>query len=337
MKKIVGLFLLVALILSSAVTADEHTDFFTGRWALFLENDNAGWLEVTQKDGYLDSELLWRWGSVTPTVSTLMLNDKLIVTRSNSKTREKDENGEATKTHLLTSWFELEKAGPDKIMGRGLNPNGAGTAYEQIRFTGTRIPPIPPKPDLSKLKFGKKIKLLNGKDLTGWELINPGSVNGWAVVDGVLVNDPAQKEGEPHINYGNLKTESEFEDFNLTLEVNVPKGSNSGIYLRGIYEVQVHDSYGLEVDSHHLGALYSRITPLVAAEKPAGQWQKLDITLCDRHLNVVLNGTTIIDNQPVLGITGGALTADEFKPGPIYLQGDHGKVSYRNMILKPIQ
>jgi len=85
-----------------------------------------------------------------------------------------------------------------------------------------------------------------------------------------------------------------------------------------------------------MGALYSRITPTTSAEKPAGQWQDLDITLCDRHLTVILNGTKIIDNQPVFGCTGGALTADEFKPGPIYLQGDHGDVSYRNMFLTPI-
>jgi hypothetical protein len=100
--------------------------------------------------------------------------------------------------------------------------------------------------------------------------------------------------------------------------------------------VQVFDSYGREVDSHNMGAVYSRITPAVAAEKPGGQWQGLDITLCDRHVTVKLNGKTIIDNQPVYGPTGGAIIADVFKPGPIYLQGDHGKVSYRNMVLTPI-
>ncbi len=96
------------------------------------------------------------------------------------------------------------------------------------------------------------------------------------------------------------------------------------------------DTYGLHLDSHHMGALYSRITPLVAAEKPAGEWQEMDITLFERHLTVILNGKTIIDNQPVKGVTGGAMTSDEFSPGPIFLQGDHGKVSYRNIVLTPI-
>jgi hypothetical protein len=143
-------------------------------------------------------------------------------------------------------------------------------------------------------------------------------------------------EGRPHVNSGNLRTEREFEDFNLQLEVNVPADSNSGIYLRGIYEVQVLDSYGKPLDSHNMGAIYSRITPTVAAEKPAGQWQSLDITLVDRHVTVVLNGTRIIDNQPLLGCTGGALWSDEFRPGPIYLQGDHGPVEYRQIVLRPV-
>ncbi|MCP4450174.1 MAG: DUF1080 domain-containing protein, partial [Planctomycetes bacterium] len=154
--------------------------------------------------------------------------------------------------------------------------------------------------------------------------------------DGVLVNNPVQVKGERHKNYGNLQTVQTFEDFNLKLEVNVPKGSNSGVYLRGIYEIQVADTYGRSLDSHNMGGLYSRITPSESAEKPAGQWQTMDMTLCDRHLTVILNGKTIIDNQPMDGCTGGAMTADQFEAGPIYLQGDHGKVSYRNVVLTPI-
>jgi len=118
--------------------------------------------------------------------------------------------------------------------------------------------------------------------------------------------------------------------------VNVPRRGNSGVYLRGIYEVQISDSYGRDLDSHNMGAIYSRITPTVAAEKPAGQWQTLNITLLNRHVTVELNGKVIIDNQPLLGCTGGALWSDESKPGPIYLQGDHSAVSYRNIVLTPI-
>ena len=76
--------------------------------------------------------------------------------------------------------------------------------------------------------------------------------------------------------------------------------------------------------------------PAVAAEKPAGEWQTLDITLVDRHVTVKLNGQTVILNQPVAGCTGGALWSDQLRPGPIYLQGDHTAVQYRNMALRPV-
>jgi hypothetical protein len=177
---------------------------------------------------------------------------------------------------------------------------------------------------------------LSDNDLTGWKLVEADKANGWSVKDGMLSNDPVQKEGAEHISYGNIRTEKEFEDFNLKLEVNVPAGSNSGVYLRGRHEIQVSDSYGRPLNPHNMGALYSRIAPVVNAEKPAGEWQSMEMTLCDRHLTVVLNGKTIIDNQPVYGPTGGALTSDVFAPGPLYLQGDHGKISYRNIVLTPI-
>jgi len=177
--------------------------------------------------------------------------------------------------------------------------------------------------------------LFNGTNLDQWKLTNPRQKSGWSIKDGVLVNNPAQPEGK-HISYGNLRTVAEFEDFNLKLEVNVPPKGNSGVYLRGIYEVQVSDSYGKPLDSHNMGGIYSRITPTVNAEKPAGKWQTMSMTLLDRHVTVKLNGKTIIDNQPVMGCTGGAMWSDEFKPGPIYLQGDHSAINYRNIVLTPI-
>ncbi len=316
----------------------QSADPFLGTWALALdyENSNAGWIEITQEDGYLDAAILWRGGSVNPVDFVFAAEDHLILTRSNKLIREKDKAGEPVREHLQIFWFDIQKEGSDIISGKGFFPNENGIGAEAVSFTGKRIPGDGPAPDLGNIKFGKKITLLNGKDLSGWELLEPNSVNGWKVIDGVLVNDPAQKEGEPHIHYGNLRTTETFEDFNLKLEVNVPVGSNSGVYLRGIYEVQVMDSYGKPLDSHNMGALYSRIVPLLAAEKPAGEWQEMDITLYKRHLTVLLNGKMIIDNQPVRGVTGGAMTADEFIPGPIYLQGDHGNVSYRNMVLIPI-
>lgn len=141
-----------------------------------------------------------------------------------------------------------------------------------------------------------------------------------------------QENGKPRIHYGNIRTKKSFEDFNLTLEVMVPEKGN-----RGIYEIQVAATYGKLLDSHNMGGIYSRVAPAVHAEKLDGEWQTYDITLVDRHLTVILNGKMIHDNVPLQGCTGGALWSDESKPGPIYLQGDHTRASYKNVVLRPVE
>jgi hypothetical protein len=295
---------------------------FIGRWALTIPGGGAGWLGVEESDGMLRSYVLWGGGSVVPTAQTKLEDDTLIVTRES-----KNKEGKIS-TETITA-----KATGNTLALTVLKRNPAGKDMGQpAEFTGKRIADLPQPPDLSQVKFGPPIQLLNGKDLTGWRLLKHAD-DGWSVVDGILQNRVIKAKDK---HFGNLRTDAEFEDFNLKTEVRTQEGSNSGIYLRGVYEVQVMESFGKELDSHHMGALYSRITPSVAAEKPIGEWQTLDITLVDRHLTVVLNGQTIIDNQPVLGCTGGALTSDEFKPGPIYLQGDHTNVDYRNLVLRPV-
>ncbi len=209
-----------------------------------------------------------------------------------------------------------------------------GVAGEGETFSGHRIAPLPPRPDLSKVVVGPAIDLLAGDLETTWQMVDPKAPSGWSLKDGVLANRvPPGK----HPRLGNLRTKAIFEDSRVTTEFRTLPGSNSGVYLRGIYEIQVAETYGKPLDSHNMGALYSRIAPTVAAEKPAGEWQTLEITLVDRHISVVLNGTTIIDNQPVLGCTGGALTSDESKPGPLMLQGDHSDIDYRNLRIFPIR
>ena len=323
------------ILVASAAIADKPADPFVGRWALTIPGGGAGWLGITDEGGYLDGSILWGGGSVVPLESVYVVDDTLYVTRVREDER-KNKAGEVVRTHQFTETITAKRKGKDKLELVQIKPRTDGQGVNERSFSGERIAPLPPAPDLSEVKFGEPIVLFNAKDLDGWQLINPRQKNGWRADGGVLVNNPKQTEGRPHIGYGNLRTDREFEDFNLTLEVMVEKDGNSGVYLRGIYEVQVLESYGREPDSHHMGGVYSRIAPSIAVERPAGQWQTLDMTLIDRHLTVKLNGVTIIDNEPLLGVTGGALTPDEFKPGPIYLQGDHTAVSYRNMVLRPV-
>jgi hypothetical protein len=316
---------ILALSLTTAFAQAENP--FVGRWALTIPGGGAGWLGVEEKDGALSSSVLWGGGSVVPTAETKVAGDQLIVTRV-SKAKNQKKGTEEKVTETITAKVE---AGALKLST--VKTKADGKAFGQAEFTGKRIPDLPPAPDLSKVKFGEPIQLLNGKDLTGWRLIKPDSDNGWSMVDGILQNRVVKAKDK---HFGNLRTDAEFEDFNLKTEVRTQEASNSGIYLRGIYEVQIMESFGKPLDSHHMGALYSRITPSVNAEKPIGEWQTLDITLVDRHLTVILNGKTIIDNQPVLGCTGGAMSSDEFKPGPLFLQGDHTNVDYRNLVLRPV-
>ncbi len=336
MKKIArhALAIMVLWIICTAVGAAGTDNPYIGRWALTIPGGGAGWLGVTQEAGYLDASILWGGGSVVPVDSVFIDRDTLVVVRLR-KVERKDAGGNVVRTQMFPEVIAAKVEG-DTLQLTRLDPRRDGTSVSRQEFTGKRIPPLPAKPDLSKARYGQSIVLFNGDNLDGWTLTNPGQKNGWSVENGVLVNNPVQREGQPHISYGNLRTVAEFEDFNLKLEVNVGKGNNSGIYLRGIYEVQVADTYGRGRDSHNMGGVYSRIKPRVSAEKPAGQWQTFDITLLDRHVTVILNGKPIIDNEPLLGCTGGALWSDEFKPGPIYLQGDHTGVNYRNIVLKPI-
>lgn len=267
---------------------------------------------------------------MVPVKNTRVEGNQLILTRESKNKQKTPEGKEITET--VTETITVEAAG-DTLKLTTVKAKADQAPYGRASFTGTRIAPMPPAPDRASLKFGEPVNLLPAGSLTGWRLINPKDNNGWTLTDGVLQNRVTKEKGK---HYGNLRTDAEFGDFRVTTEVRTRPGSNSGIYLRGIYEVQIMESFGKAPDSHHMGALYSRITPKVTAEKPPGEWQTLDITLAQRHLTVILNGQTIIDNQPVLGCTGGALTSDETKPGPIFLQGDHTDVDFRNMVLRPI-
>jgi hypothetical protein len=321
---------LVVLIQSATCTQATAADNpFLGNWALTIPGGGAGWLGVVDKAGTLEGSILWGGGSVVPVSSVRVDGDTLVVTRIHQR-RRRGATEPTQETEIIKATLDGDN------MNLTTHRERAGAAPRATaKFTGVRIPPLPATPDLSKVKFGDPIPLFNGQDLSGWEVMNRSVPNGWSVKDGVLVNAAQQQPGK-HTSYANIRTQAEFEDFNLTLETRVPEGGNSGIYLRGIYEVQVADTFGRDLDSHNMGGIYSRIKPTVSAEKRAGEWQTFDITLVDRHVTVVLNGKKIVDNQPLLGCTGGALSSDEFRPGPIYLQGDHTSVDYRNIVIRPV-
>ena len=208
---------------------------------------------------------------------------------------------------------------------------------EIAHFTGTKVPPMPESaPDLSKVRFGHPVSLFNGKDMTGWRTYEPDKKNGWGVVDGLLVNTTPKTDFSATGSYANLRTEAEFEDFWLHIEFLVEEARNSGIYLRGMYEAQVVDRDSRMQGIQGVGAIFGAIAPSRNAGNPGGQWQTYDLTLVDRHVTVVLNGVKVIDNQPIDAPTAGAIRTNAAAPGPIYLQGDHTSVKFRDIYLAPV-
>jgi len=225
--------------------------------------------------------------------------------------------------HIPAQWDRSDKEmffdaelKDNKLVGTILTPSG-----NTYTITGVRAPNL----ISDKIPvWGKPIQLFNGKNLDGWQAL--GKTNQWVVENGVLKS--------PHSG-SNFRTIKTFEDFKLHIEFRYPKESNSGVYLRGRYEVQVEDSKGKEALSIYLGGIYGFIDPLFMMAKDAGEWQSFDITLVGRIVTVAVNGKTVIHQQQIPGVTGGALDSNEGEPGPIMIQGDHGPVEYRNIIITP--
>jgi hypothetical protein len=208
-----------------------------------------------------------------------------------------------------------------KIRGDGLAGSMTFPDGKRFDWSARRAPSLhrsTPPP-----AWGKPIRLVDRTRLSGWHA-TAGSSR-WSVAGGVLRNAGSG---------ANLVTERKFTDFKLHVELRLPKGSNSGVYLRGRYEVQIADTFG-EPASDSLGAVYGFLAPSVDAAKEPDAWQSLDITLVGRRITVAVNGKTVVCDRESPGITGGALDSNEGAPGPLLLQGDHGPVAFRNITLTP--
>ena len=273
-----------------------------------------------------------------------------------------------TRTDSFPSWLEVHRSGNRWLVGHYVGGSGSARPISRIDFAKGKVHfTLPPQweRDTSTLVFdgqltgdrlsgtmtdasgghntwtavraptlraaanpawGAPIELFNGRDLRGWHAV--GGANQWQVSNGILTSPKAG---------ANLVTDRTFTDFKLHVEFRYPKEGNSGVFLRGRYEVQVEDSRGMEPASGHLGGIYGFLVPNQDAAKAAGEWQSFDITFLGRQVTVVLNGTTIIRQQDIPGITGGALSSDEGAPGPIMLQGDHNPIEYRKVTLTPVK
>ena len=336
MKSFISILVMIILVSfgrDAASTVKETNlvpfDGIYGNWAIEMPSGASGWLTLKEVDGIPQGEL-WTVGGGKRLFELAIKDNSEFSFKRLIRVGEPEYPGGPPTGDRVKIHHEgvLKK---DRLLIKYSLSNGKEYGYE-----GMRVGRLPTRPNLELLKFGKPIVLFNGVDLKGWEPVNRSQKNGWEVVDGELRNTTPKTDFSPYSTFGNLRTTSKFTDFNLKIDFNVPKGGNSGIYLRGVYEVQVVDRDSRMQGIQGVGSVFGRISPLDNSGKPGGEWNSYDITLVDRHVTVILNDKKVIDNQPIEGCTNGALSPFEDLPGPIFLQGDHTSVAYRNIVLTPI-
>ena len=215
------------------------------------------------------------------------------------------------------AWFD-----GDRLVGETTREDRDGRRV----WTGRR-PDAVPDVDSGSWVEQQPVVLFDGSALSEWSTGAEGEVEGWLVEDGVLRNLG---------NADELESKRKFWNFRLQAEYRVSEGGNSGIGLRGRYEVQIYDDFGAEPSIHGNGAIYSRIKPSTLASRVHAEWQTFDVRLVGRIVTVTLNGTTIIDRQVIEGITAMSRDAVESAPGPILLQGDHGPIEFRRIVVIPL-
>jgi len=255
--------LLVAVCLMTALTlivlptsATRKSDAIEGRWDLTIQGTDApysSWLEVTKDStGKLTGRFVGRFGSARPIQQIEFNNNSIKFALPPQYEQRKDDlvfNG--------------------RLTGGKLGGTTVGEDGKTLNWTGVHAPELKPN---ANPKWGAPVQLFNGKDLNGWRLRADKGRGCWTVEDGSITNAKGCVD---------LITEQNFKDFKLSLEfrladpqTNGGQPSNSGIHLRGRYEVQVLDDYGKPAESHGMGGLYGFLTPKTNASKKAGEWDE---------------------------------------------------------------
>lgn len=301
--------ILLCILCSTLVISAQSIE---GRWDITITKGDKkipSWLEIKHSGvQYFNGHFVGSGGSARP-ISQVHYKDNKV---SFSIPPQWDKE-----TKDLTVEAELKEG---VLIGTMNQPNG-----EIVNWVGVKAPKLI---NTREPAWGKPNAIFNGKNLDGWQTISredrTEKESQWVVENGVM---KSPKSG------ANIKTTQTFGDFKLHVEFRVPAGSNSGVYLRGRYETQITDGFGIEPSTSDLGAIYGFIKPLEITAKKAGEWQSFDITLVGRIVTVMLNGKTIIYKDEIPGITGGAIDSNESEAGPIMFQGDHGPIEFKNITI----
>jgi hypothetical protein len=301
---------LVAFSFGSKVAAQAQG--FLGQWNLTGTGADANrvyWLDVTEQGGQLKGMFLNRSSSPLALASVKVENGTLVFQLPVGRDNKPG----------LEFRGKLEGA---KLVGSTVYPD------RTVNWVGVRPPKWAAADANGKHAYGTPVALFDGTSLDAFGPQSGDKIQNWAIEGGVAVNTPPSS---------NLVSKQKFKNFRLQAEYKLGPESNSGIYLRGRYELQVLDDFGKPAESHGHMAIYGRTAPRLNASKPTGEWQTMEAVLVENRVTVTLNGQKVHDNAEVLAITGGALDADEAAPGPIMIQGDHAKVWFRKLVVTPIK
>lgn len=283
---------------------------FEGRWDLIITEPHASipsWIEISTRRGH--TCILMVGIADHPNV----LRTTAIHGRDIRFVSPKGEEG-----------FPHDMQFEGTLVDGELRGTVSGTPGEVWQWTGLRAPTLARK---ESPEWGTPKALFNNLNLAGWSLLNPTKGGNWDVKKGFLIKTGSGSE---------LVSNERFGDFKLHLEFNCGPFSNSGVYLRGRYEVQIETDSESKPQDRRTGAIYGFLAPKHERPSQVNVWQTLDITLIGRNVTIMQNGDTIIDHRDIPGITGGAMDSLEGLDGPIYLQGsEEGRVMFRNIVLTP--
>ncbi len=318
--------LFVAACFAVACVASTSEDQqFNGRWDIAVKGDNgsrAWWLEVSGAGSdVIKGKFVGAPGGQLDEIPKISVYDGELRFTLDKRYRRDPKISPRDPKSLQKGlyWARLDGG---KLKGT-FEIDGEPASY--LEWTGVRAPAINDKDDAS-WKKGEAVNLFDGRDLAGWSATVAGRPP-WTVKQGILTNAPGS---------GDLVSDRKFWNFILHAEFRIGAAGNSGIGLRGRYEVQILDDFDKAPSVHGNGAIYGRIAPVTNASKEPGEWQTFDIRLVGRQVTVTLNGIKIIDKQTIDGLTAIAIDPHEGDPGPILLQGDHGVVEFRKLVVYPL-
>ena len=305
--------------------ASTGEDQFNGRWDITVKGENvprAWWLEISGAGTEnAKGKFVGAPGAQIDDIRSLSLYDGELRFTLEKRYRH-DPRPSPRDQKAVQKGLYYARIDQGKLKGTF---EVAGEPDTYLEWIGVRAPVINEKDD-GTWKRGEAVNLFDGKDLAGWSQLGT-SRTPWVIKQGILTGGP----GAP-----DLTSDRKFWNFTLHAEFRIGPGATSGIGLRGRYEVHIADDIGRPPSVFGNGAVYGRIAPVINASREPGDWQTFDIRLVGRQVTVLVNGVKVVDRQTIEGLTATAIDANEGDPGPIVIQGDHGTVEFRRIVISPL-